>query len=264
MKISVIIPTWNRENSLTNTIMSALNQTLRPFEVLVCDDGSTDNSAKIVKKISKLNPQVKWIPGLHSGLPAVPRNKGLSKASGEYVSFLDSDDIWMPTKLQKQAEEIIKSNVDLICSNAYRVRQDINDKSNHYFKNNKYENIEISKFDLLLENKVITSSVMIKKSTLDDVGSFPEDTILKGIEDYALWLRIALKYKIRYINEPLLFYLDVPEQSVRKYSISPSDQKIAAISSVFKWNHLANKGISIMIFYVYYLYLLSRKFLRIS
>lgn len=93
--VSVIIPTWNRELRLKKTIESVLVQTLFPLEILVCDDGLTDNTFEIVKSLN--HSKVKWILGEHSGLPAVARNRGIRESKGEWLAFLDSDDWWWGT-----------------------------------------------------------------------------------------------------------------------------------------------------------------------
>ena len=98
--VSVIIPTYNRQHTLLAAIQSALSQTLPPLEVLVCDDGSTDGSAEAVAALD--DPRVRWLTGPHAGYPAVPRNRGLREARGEWVAFLDDDDVWLPEKLAVQ------------------------------------------------------------------------------------------------------------------------------------------------------------------
>ncbi|MFY9338906.1 MAG: glycosyltransferase family A protein [Methanosarcina flavescens] len=97
-EISVIIPTWNRAETLGKAISSALNQTLSPYEVLVCGvDGSPDQ--KVVNSIN--DPRVRWIEGGKDGLASIPRNIGIKASKGEWLAFLDSDDEWLPEKLEK-------------------------------------------------------------------------------------------------------------------------------------------------------------------
>src|SRR5690606_38869541 len=99
VKISVIIPTWNRAETLGKAISSALNQTLSPYEVIVCGvDGSPDQ--KVVNSIK--DPRVRWIEGGKDGLASIPRNRGIKASKGEWLAFLDSDDEWLPEKLEKQ------------------------------------------------------------------------------------------------------------------------------------------------------------------
>lgn len=100
-KISVIIPTWNRAETLGKAISSALNQTFPPFEIVVCGvDGSPDQ--EIFNLIN--DPRMRWIEGGRDGLASIPRNRGIKASRGEWLAFLDSDDEWLPDKLEKQLE----------------------------------------------------------------------------------------------------------------------------------------------------------------
>lgn len=117
--VSVIVPTWNRAHLLKRVIQGAFNQSVTPLEILVSDDGSVDDSEKIVKSIN--NNRVKWINGMHAGLPAVVRDKGIKIAKGEWITFLDSDDWWKKDKLKKQLELVKKLQVKAACSSAYVV-----------------------------------------------------------------------------------------------------------------------------------------------
>ena len=116
-KVSVIIPTWNRANLLKKSIESALNQTMPSLEVLVCDDGSTDNTVEIVKNIK--DSRVKLILGQHGGRPAIPRNRGLKIAKGEWITFLDDDDELLPQNLEKKLEVAKKTGYKAICEQSY-------------------------------------------------------------------------------------------------------------------------------------------------
>lgn len=101
--VSVVVPVWNREGTIERAIRSALEQTQPPLEVIVCDDGSTDGTADILRRLAREDPRVRVISAGRSGGPAAPRNRGLGHAEGEWVAFLDSDDEWLPGKLQVQS-----------------------------------------------------------------------------------------------------------------------------------------------------------------
>ena len=116
--ISVVIPTFNRAATLGKAIRSALEQTFPPLEVLICDDGSTDKSREIVESIN--DSRVRWIDGEHGGRPGIPRNRGIRASRGEWLAFLDSDDEWLPEKLEKQLTHANKMGCDAVCSNAIR------------------------------------------------------------------------------------------------------------------------------------------------
>lgn len=208
--VSVIIPVWNAESTIRETIESVLLQSYQALEILVCDDGSSDTSEKIVNSFN--NPRVKWVKGNRGGRPAIPRNIGIIKCQGEWIAFLDSDDVWLPNKLEIQIDSLVKSNYRACSTNAFRyipgtgnVGELITFNSDKIIFNNFY-----------YVNNVICSSMIVHKSLIRDITGFPESANLKAIEDYALWLRVSTLTNIAYINKPLLLYRDNPTVSVRK------------------------------------------------
>ncbi len=208
--VSVIIPTWNRSKELVKTVKSVLDQKIKPLEILVCDDGSSDNSEKIIKGI--FGNKVIWIPGSHSGLPAVPRNRGLKAAKGEWIAFLDSDDTWEPGKLRKQLLRMEKFNKKAGCCNAVIIKRER--KMGNMLNWNK----DLVTFRDLVNagNMVVNSSAIIHRSIKNSVGKIPEAPRLKAIEDYAYWLRVASKTDFVYLEDPLVNYNDDLPSSIRK------------------------------------------------
>jgi teichuronic acid biosynthesis glycosyltransferase TuaG len=211
-KISVIIPNYNRSDLLKLAIESALNQTFAPLEILVCDDGSTDDSKDIVSTFD--STIVKWIDCGKNGRPAIPRNMGIRKAIGNWIAFLDNDDIWLPNKLENQVKCILKeNNLTAVCSNAFRIRgSNFNER---YFKEISNQIFTFNHF--IYSNPVICSSVLISKNVLNQTSLFPEHSAFKAIEDYSLWMKISTTFKFYYISEPLLYYRDeIITDSIRK------------------------------------------------
>lgn len=241
INVSVIIPTWNRVSTIKRAIDSALNQSISVLEVLVCDDGSTDNTFEIVKSLN--NPKIKWISGEHSGLPAVVRNRGIRESKGEWLAFLDSDDWWEKDKLERQFELVKKLQVKAICSNAYVINPHSNKGERLYFSNKEVKDV-FGFNELLTNNSIICSSMLADKQLVMDCGGFPEDSALKAIEDYALWLRLSTKTKIGYSNMPLVNYFNDPGNSIRKVWSDARLQKKIVFRNFLKWflrnfiNHL--------------------------
>lgn len=229
--VSVIIPTWNRVSTLERAIRSALEQTQPPLEVLVCDDGSTDESRAIVYSIN--DSRVRWIEGNHSGRPAVPRNRGIRASQGEWLAFLDSDDEWMPEKLEKQLAFLKKIRCEAACSNAIRFMPSRGISEKMFDRDSLGEKISFSA--LIQNNYVICSSVLISKDVVGKCHVFPEDSALIALEDYALWLRVATFTDFAFVNEPLLVYRDAPESSLRASNIKVSEQKINVFKSFISW-----------------------------
>lgn len=198
--VSVIIPTFNYAEFISDSIDSVLTQTFKDLEIIVVDDGSTDNTKDILQKYSN---KIKYYYQDNKG-PASARNMGIKKATGSYVCFLDSDDIFIPNKLQIQIDtfnSISKQNTALLYSNFTSVNKKLNLNIQHY---------QCPKFKchghaldyLKSHNFINTSTVMIRKDYLYDVGLFDEQ--LKYLEDYALWLKLGLKYEFFHISNFLV------------------------------------------------------------
>ena len=195
MKISVVIPSYNRKDFLKRSIDSAINQTKKPFEIIVVDDGSTDGTETMIKSDYDF---VKFIKQKNKGVSAA-RNIGIEVSIGEWICFLDSDDEWKKDKLEKQINAM-KSNpgYKFFHSNEIWIKNGI--RINQKKKHKKYGG---DIFDKCLDMcRISPSSVMIDKTVFDEVGNFNENLVV--CEDYELWLRICDKYRVFFIDEPLI------------------------------------------------------------
>jgi len=230
--VSVIIPTWNRGKTIKKAILSVLSQTIPPFEIIVCDDGSIDNTFEIVKSLN--NSKVRWVSGKHSGLPAVVRNRGIKESKGEWLAFLDSDDWWEKDKLERQLELVKKLQVKAACSNAYIINPHNLEKEGLYFSKREIKDV-FGFNELLITNFVVCSSFFVEKRLVMECGGFPEEPALKAIEDYALWLRVSTKTKIAYSNKPLINYFNDPDNSIRNVWQNVKLQKKMILKDLFKW-----------------------------
>lgn len=205
--ISVVIPTYNRAEFIVPAIESVLNQRLPEgwgLEVIVVDDESTDATEDILKQF-KSKIQYYKIP--HSGMPAVPRNYGLKKASGELIAFQDSDDLWAPDKLLTQIELFDDEATVFSFANAETMSTS-GKKSGKQVVTKKQLEVGQTLEGLLKENVVSTLTVMARKSVFDTVGGFNESPKLRAVEDYELWLRVLAAYPsgAKSINKPLAIY----------------------------------------------------------
>ncbi|MFX1500545.1 MAG: glycosyltransferase family 2 protein [Promethearchaeota archaeon] len=214
--ISVIIPTYNRANLIEFAIKSVLNQSYKNIELIIVDDGSTDSTKKIIDSFK--DHRIKYIKQKHSGLPAVARNTGLKNARGEFIAFLDSDDIWFPQKLEKQIKLFYKQkSAILIATNAIIINSKFQKVGKRNLKSDKF----LSYKDLLENNIVINSTVLFKKNVINKIGYLDSNPLAVGIEDLDYWLRI-LKYKHNSIfmtKEILCFYKKDDDSLLR--SLSP-------------------------------------------
>ena len=197
MKISVIIPTYNRERLLDKTLQSVLSQTYQADEIIIIDDGSTDGTQKKIEKYIE-NNSIRYIFQENQGVSNA-RNNGIKIAKNEWICFLDSDDIWDENKLQKQVEfhlqhpKILFSHTDeLWVFNDKIIKQKKHQlkPSGHCFEQN------------IVNTLIGASTVMIHTSVFQDVGYF--DETLLACEDYDLWLRIVARYELGLINTKLI------------------------------------------------------------
>jgi len=186
---SVIIPTFNRADKLTICLDSVLTQTFTNYEIVIIDNGSTDNTEKmILEKYRDFRIRYFWQEG--SGSPANPRNQGILKARGDWVSFLDSDDVWYPEKMGSVYEKIqIEPETDVICHNE-RMCDQVNQKFHKisYCRKTK----DLYKSMLLEGNCLSPSATTIRKSFLtENELFFNESSDFAIVEDYDMWLRLA-------------------------------------------------------------------------
>lgn len=192
INISVIIPVFNREKKISRAINSVLDQTYKPLEIIVVDDGSIDKTANILRSYSG---KIKVIHQKNSGVSAA-RNNGIKNSSGEWIALLDSDDEWLPNKLQLEVDYINKNpNIKILQTEEIWIRngKQINPKKYH---KKKAGDIFKKSLELCL---VSPSAVIFKRSLFDEIGDFDEE--LPVCEDYDYWLRTSLKYPVGLVNE---------------------------------------------------------------
>ena len=193
--ISVVIPTYNRRQTIGRSIDSVLNQTLFPSEIIVVDDGSTDGTCDYIQSNF---PSIKLLHQPNKGVSEA-RNKGIRYADTNWIALLDSDDEWFPQKLEKQVMTLSQSPDIKFChTEEIWIRNGV--RVNQMKKHQKYGgHIFYKCLDMC---RISPSSVLFHQSILDDVGYFDKD--LKVCEDYDLWLRITAKFPVLYIDEPLI------------------------------------------------------------
>jgi glycosyltransferase involved in cell wall biosynthesis len=202
-QVSVVIPTYNRARYLAEAIDSVVAQSHDAFEILVVDDGSEDETPDV---LARYGDDVVFLKLEHSGLLGAVRNAGLRRARGELVAFLDSDDIWLPKKLERQISVLDRNpSVGLVCSNAVVIDQDGNKARDLYLRAEQGSSGNVLE-QLLDVNFVIVSSAVVRRKLVDQVGGFREDERLRGIEDYDLWLRVGAISELVYLPEALLRY----------------------------------------------------------
>ena len=228
--VSIVIPTYNAERTIDNTIQSILNQSYKNFELIIIDDSSIDNTTKEILKYKDPRIQI-FINKSNKGV-AYSRNRGVKQANGRYIAFCDSDDYWDPEKLHKQVPFLKKYPV--VCSNYYMV--DDNYKILKEIKGLR----EINYQNLLLSNQIPNSSAIFDRVKTNK-GVVQKEI---GHEDYLMWLKLLHPDKIAYrIQEPLMYY--------RVHNNSLSSNKLKAI--FWTWN-IYNKELKLnYVFSFFYL-----------
>lgn len=189
--VSVVVPVYNAGQYLGDTINSVLNQTYRNFEIIIVDDGSSDNSVGVIKAFEEKYSNIKLFYAPSAGRPAVPRNIGINNAAGEFIAFLDADDLWTKNKLAAQVDYLLKYSDCPLVYTASKTFGAVNIFSPFY------EVLPLPGKGITTRDKLITlgntitcSSVLARKELLINAGGFDEDPLMR-VEDYDLWIRLA-------------------------------------------------------------------------
>ena len=202
--VSVIIPAYNAVGFIKETIDSALDQTYGNKEIIVVDDGSSDGTYDFVLRC--FGDRIRVLKQNNSG-PSAARNAGIKVSKGNFIAFLDADDLWLPEKIESQVAMMVKyPEVGMLCGNMVDFDQDGQDVISHFEKHNLSESyfgdpvFVIDPFRKILpKNFVSTPTVMVRRSVLNQVGLF--DPGFRFSEDYLLWLRFARAVKVAYQTE---------------------------------------------------------------
>jgi len=190
--ISIIVPVYNTEKYIDETIRSVVDQTYQHWELVLVDDGSTDQSNRIIEKWIQEDRRIRY-SFKENGGQASARNVGIQICKGEYIAFLDADDLYMPERLQSQIEDIKNHDADFYYGGGYffEVKDGKKIRTPYDWKYGAFTGGEF--FRILYHSCAVNiNNVLIKKDLLLKIGTFDESEVLRGTEDFDLWLRIAL------------------------------------------------------------------------
>ncbi|HEY9850633.1 MAG TPA: glycosyltransferase [Leptolyngbyaceae cyanobacterium] len=197
--ISVVIPVYNGEKTLKETIESVLTQTFQDFELIIINDGSTDNSLEIISGIK--DERIKVFSYPNAGLSA-SRNRGIDLANGEYISFIDADDLWTLDKLEAQLKTLQENPEAAV---AYSWTDCIDESGKFLGKGSYFSFSGDVRANLLLTNFIDSgSNVLIRMEALKKVGNFDESR--QSCEDWDMWLRLAINYSFAAVSKPQILY----------------------------------------------------------
>ncbi|EMN47113.1 glycosyltransferase-like protein, family 2 [Leptospira interrogans str. L1207] len=223
--VSVVIPTYNHADFLKLSLASVINQTYLNWEAIVIDNHSNDNTDEVVSFFG--NSKVRLTKIKNNGVISISRNLGIKEAKGDWISFLDSDDLWFPNKLERVVFEIqkLENQIDVLCNDEYMVH--LNQKKKITLNYGPFEDDFYRKM-LFYGNRLSTSATTVRKKFLKEKELlFNENQEFVTVEDYDFWLRLAKE------NARFLF---IPEV-LGEYTIHNSNQSAALERHL---NHLEN------------------------
>lgn len=216
--VSVILPTYQRAHLISESIESVCRQTYSNWELIVVDDGSTDNTSEVVNSYSKKDKRIKYLKKQQNRGVASARNIGIGEAAGEYIAFIDSDDLWVESKLEKQAKLMNE------ISDCMLISGDISYSDGKTFFTKHPLPEEINFKSLFIRNFIATSTVILRREILGKIGLFSEN--LRNCSDYEMWLRIAFCSRIKVTPEIFACY--------RSQSDSLTIDRISYLKSLIK------------------------------
>lgn len=223
-RISVIIPTFNCEEYIIDTLESVYNQTITPYEVCIVDDGSEDNTMALLQSYIRSHPDLAWKLEVQENQGAgAARNRAINNATGEWIAFLDGDDLWDRRKIERVIFEIDRGHceINFVAHNEYHLLGDKRISVNLF---ERYDPLIPLRIQLVGNNIFSTSAVVLKRLLVLDVGGFDER--YRSAQDYELWLRLAKKINLLIISDYLGSY------RIRKGSISQLS-KFGRIQNIF-------------------------------
>ena len=210
-QVTIVVPVYNAEKYILETLQSIARQSFRAFEVIIVDDCSSDGSADIVGRFCEHDQRFRYLRSLANfGGPAGPRNLGISQSMSPWVAFCDADDVWVPHKLDIQMQVANLTGADVISS---EVRDFADGEPRPDFAPPKSPVLThtIPHARLLLKNWIALSSVVVRRSALKIAGPFNEARTHIAVEDFDMWLRITGQgMTIRRVMSPLVHYRKLP------------------------------------------------------
>ena len=195
--VSIVIPTYNHAPMLQRALTTVIEQTYQNWNAIVVNNFSTDNTLEVVAKFN--DPRIQCVNFRNNGVIGASRNEGIKLATGEYVAFLDSDDTWFPTKVEKSVSSL-ENGSDLVCHAEYWIDESGKSRLVTYGPSEAATHHNL----IYKGNRISTSATMVRATLLKEVNGFDVSPELISTEDYDLWIRLAAKSnKFAFIDEPL-------------------------------------------------------------
>jgi glycosyltransferase involved in cell wall biosynthesis len=215
--LDVIIPSFNETSRLFRAVASALAQSVPVQKIIVIDDGSTEDTLRLLRAELLTNSKVHLVELEHSGHPGVARKEGIRLSTADWVAFLDADDVWLFDKIEKQLQCAAETKAEAVYGNALKVE---NGLSEPFQPRERVPTLATVK-NLLQRNFIVNSSVIVRRSALISSGLYSDSPGVRGTEDYATWLRLATNHK----------FVGIPDATVEYHMSGISLSKIAPVSA---------------------------------
>ena len=236
--VDVVIPTYRETWRLFRAINSAKKQTYPVSTIWVIDDGSEKPVVDEIEKYFLADKQVVFKSVPHTGLPGKLREIAINDSAADWIAFLDADDYWVDKKLEKQLSLAQLMQSELVYSNATKITDSEMDL---YFLDNQFCP-SATFYDLVSDNKIINSTVLVRRDNLLEIGTYCSTANVRAVEDYATWLRLSTKIKFAGSPEPLIFYQVSPKGLSQE---NTPNRRVFALADFLTWSkELPVKGLA--------------------
>lgn len=220
--VSVVMPAFNAANFLHDSIESVRSQTYSNWELIVVDDGSADSTSTVIQSFCEKDARIKYFYQENGG-QGKARNKGLCHAKGNYIAFLDADDLWLPEKLEVQLKQLDEKQADLVFSECWVFNKTLSDATQLIRSGKGFFKGEHGLHVFLEQNQIPTLTVLMKWKLLEVVKGFTEVPEIQNAEDYHLWLRLLIKGYTFFGSElPLAAYREHAQASTHSDKLAIS------------------------------------------
>lgn len=238
--ISIVIPLYNKASCIRDTLLSVLAQIYSDFEIIIVDDGSTDESCHVVESI--IDSRIRLVHQTNAGVAAA-RNRGIEEARGDYIAFLDADDEWKPGYLATQVQLVEKYPYCDVFATNYVFCDGRGNVSKPIIRRLPFkdEDGEMTNYFEVASHShppLWTSAIMVRKSAITEIGGFPVG--IRSGEDLITWARLAVKHRIAYKTQPFALY-NIKDYSNREIQRIPDKSDIVGkeLQQLFNKHHIS-------------------------
>ena len=236
--VDIIIPAFNAAKYLPLSLESVASQTFDDWQILLVDDGSSDNTAEVAAPfLKRFGPKIKYIKQSNQGVSAA-RNNAIRSSTSEFIAFLDADDVWLPCRLAESVNVLrTRPTVGL----SYGLLTGIDHEGRHggtFEGNGRHAEGRIAPYIYMRTIELPSPTITIRRDCLDEVGVF--DETLRVTEDRDLWLRIALRYEVGFVPKVLALYRQSPN------SLSTDPERMLQAQLQFIEKHYGSDGCGLM------------------